>query len=51
MRRQDHRRRLLHHKEVGCPSAPNQVVGGAKVKGIISGWRRLLKGGYDEHST
>jgi len=26
MRRQDHRRRLLHHEEVGCLNVPNQVV-------------------------
>ncbi len=30
---------------------PNQIIGGAKAKGIIGGWRQLFKGGFDEHST
>jgi hypothetical protein len=34
----------------GYPSAPNQVIGGAKVRGIIGGWWWLFKGGFDECS-
>ncbi len=51
IKRQDHKRRSLHHKEVGYPSAPNQVVGGARTRDIIGGWWQLFKGGFDEHST
>ncbi len=38
-------------KEVGCPSTPNQIVGGARARGITGGWWQLFKGGFDEHST
>jgi hypothetical protein len=51
IKRQDHKRRSLHHKEVGYPSASNQVVGGARTRDIIGGWWQLFKGGFNEHST
>jgi len=51
IKRQDHKRRSLHHKEVGYPSAPNQVVGGARTRDIIGRWWQLFKGGFNEHST
>jgi hypothetical protein len=37
MRTQVNRKRLLHHEEVGCPSMPNLVAGGARVGGITNG--------------
>jgi hypothetical protein len=49
MKRQTHRRRLLHHEEVGYSSAPNPVVSGGG--GNISGWCCLLKGGFGGRST
>ncbi len=36
---------------MGYPSAPNQVVGGARTRDIIGGWWQLFKGGFNEHST
>jgi hypothetical protein len=37
VRRRVHRRKLLHHEEVGCSSAPKLVAGGIGVGNITSG--------------
>ncbi len=37
MRRQVRRKVLLHHEKVGCPSAPNPIVGKVRSEGISGG--------------
>jgi hypothetical protein len=37
MRRQDHRRRSLHHEEVGYPSAPYQIAMEMEVEVSLTG--------------
>jgi hypothetical protein len=50
MRRQDHRKRLLHHEEVGYPSVPNQVAVEMEVEVSLVGDGGLHKGDSGERS-